>query len=38
VSERLEHTNAAMTPNVYSHLFPEPEERTGAAADRAFGA
>ncbi|WP_406514998.1 tyrosine-type recombinase/integrase [Streptomyces sp. NBC_00873] len=38
VSERLGHTNAAMTLNVYSHLFPESEERTRAAVDRAFGA
>ncbi|MEU9406700.1 tyrosine-type recombinase/integrase [Streptomyces sp. NPDC048281] len=26
VSERLGHTSAAMTLNVYSHLFPESEE------------
>lgn len=38
VSARLGHTNAAMPPNVYSRLFPEPEERTGAAVGRAFGA
>lgn len=37
VSERLGHTNAAMTLNVYSHLFPESEVRTRAAVDRAFG-
>ncbi|WP_413471449.1 hypothetical protein [Streptomyces sp. MB09-02B] len=37
MSERLGHTNAAMTLNVYSHLFPESEERTRAAVDRAFG-
>jgi hypothetical protein len=34
----LGHTNAAMTLNVYSHLFPESEDRTRAAVDRAFGA
>lgn len=38
VSERLGHTNAAMTLNVYSHLFPESEEQTRAAVDRALGA
>ncbi|MGX1562003.1 tyrosine-type recombinase/integrase [Streptomyces sp. NPDC055506] len=38
VSERLGHTNAAMTLNVYSHLFPESEDRTRAAVDRAFDA
>nr|WP_256255049.1 tyrosine-type recombinase/integrase [Streptomyces sp. cf124] len=36
VSERLGHTNAAMTLNVYSHLFPEPQDRTGVAVG-AFG-
>lgn len=38
MSERLGHTNAAMTLNVYSHLFPESEDRTRAAVDTAFGA
>ncbi len=38
VAERLGHTNAAMTLNVYSHLFPESEDRTRAAVDTAFGA
>ncbi len=37
MSERLGHTNAAMTLNVYNHLFPESEDRTRAAVDRAFG-
>lgn len=36
VSERLGHTNAAMTLNVYSHLFPDSEERTRRAIDAAF--
>ncbi|MEE1807180.1 hypothetical protein [Streptomyces sp. BE133] len=29
VSERLGHTNAAMTLNIYTHLWPDSEERTG---------
>ena len=36
VSERLGHTNAAMTLNVYSHLFPDSEEKTRKAIDDAF--
>ncbi|MGJ6961145.1 tyrosine-type recombinase/integrase [Streptosporangium sp. G11] len=36
VSERLGHTNAAMTLNVYSHLFPDSEDRTRKAIDAAF--
>ncbi|MCM3806235.1 tyrosine-type recombinase/integrase [Streptomyces sp. DR7-3] len=36
VSERLGHTNAAMTLNTYSHLFPDSEERTRQAVDAAF--
>jgi integrase len=36
VSERLGHTNAAMTLNTYSHLFPDSEERTRQAVDKAF--
>lgn len=36
VSERLGHTNAAMTLNVYSHLFPDSEDRTRKAVDAAF--
>ncbi|WP_262508649.1 tyrosine-type recombinase/integrase [Streptomyces spongiicola] len=38
VSERLGHTDAAMTPNVYSHLFPDSEDRTRRAIDGAFAA
>lgn len=38
VSERLGHTNAAMTLNVYSHLFPDSEDRTRRAIDGAFTA
>jgi integrase len=33
VSERLGHTNAAMTLNVYSHLWPDDEDRTRQALD-----
>jgi integrase len=36
VSERLGHTNAAMTLNVYSHLFPDSEDKTRKALDDAF--
>jgi integrase len=36
VSERLGHTNAAMTLNTYSHLFPDTEEKTRKAIDAAF--
>lgn len=38
VSERLGHTDAAMTLNVYSHLFPDSEDRTRKAIDGAFTA
>jgi integrase len=38
VSERLGHTNAAMTLNVYSHLFPDSEDKTRKAIDGAFAA
>nr|WP_079125156.1 tyrosine-type recombinase/integrase [Streptomyces lushanensis] len=38
VSERLGHANAAMTLNVYSHLFPESDQQTRAAVDQPFGA
>ncbi|MFI1486924.1 tyrosine-type recombinase/integrase [Streptomyces sp. NPDC020747] len=38
VSERLGHTNAAMTLNVYAHLMPESEDRTRKAVDDAFSA
>jgi integrase len=36
VSERLGHSNAAMTLNVYSHLWPADEDRTRQAIDAAF--
>ncbi len=36
VSERLGHTNAAMTLNIYTHLWPDSEERTRAAVDKAY--
>lgn len=36
VSERLGHANAAMTLNVYSHLWPDSEDRTRKAIDGAF--
>jgi integrase len=36
VSERLGHTNTAMTLNIYTHLWPDSEERTRAAVDRAY--
>lgn len=36
VSERLGHTNAAMTPNICIHLWPDSEERTRAAVDNGY--
>jgi integrase len=36
VSERLGHTNAAMTLNNYIHLWPDSEERTRAAVDNGY--
>ncbi|CAG7654496.1 hypothetical protein SBRY_60493 [Actinacidiphila bryophytorum] len=36
VSERLGHTNAAMTLNIYTHLWPDSEEQTRAAVDKAY--
>ncbi|MFF0302231.1 tyrosine-type recombinase/integrase [Streptomyces sp. NPDC004562] len=36
VFERLGHTNAAMTLNIYTHLWPDSEERTRAAVDKAY--
>jgi integrase len=36
VSERLGHTNAAMTLNIYTHRWPDSEERTRAAVDTAY--
>jgi integrase len=37
VSERLGHANAAMTLNVYAHLWPDDEDRTRQAVDDLFG-
>ena len=36
VSERLGHSNAAMTLNVYSHLWPADEDKTRQAVDAAY--
>jgi integrase len=36
VQERLGHTSAQMTLDVYSHLWPEDEDRTRAALDAVF--
>ncbi|SDO75306.1 hypothetical protein SAMN05216259_11263 [Actinacidiphila guanduensis] len=36
VSERLGHTNAAMTLNIYTHLWPDSEQRSRAAVDKAY--
>ncbi|HET8680321.1 MAG TPA: site-specific integrase [Micromonosporaceae bacterium] len=36
VSERLGHSNAAMTLNVYAHLWPDDEDRTRQAIDEVF--
>jgi integrase len=36
VSERLGHANAAMTLNVYAHLWPDDEDRTRQAIDDVF--
>jgi integrase len=38
VQERLGHTSAQMTLDVYSHLWPEDEDRTRAALDAVFTA
>jgi integrase len=38
VQERLGHTSAQMTLDVYSHLWPEDEDRTRAAVDAVLGA
>jgi integrase len=38
VSARLGHSNAAMTLNVYSHLWPDDEDRTRQAIDAVFSA
>jgi integrase len=37
VQERLGHTSATMTLDVYGHLFPDDEDRTRAAVDAALG-
>lgn len=37
VSERLGHANAAMTLNVYAHLWPDEEDRTRRALDGLLG-
>jgi integrase len=37
VSERLGHTNAAMTLNVYAHLWPADDDRTRQAVEAALG-
>jgi integrase len=37
VSSRLGHSNAAMTLNVYSHLWPDDEDRSRQAIDTLFG-
>jgi integrase len=37
VQERLGHASAAMTLNVYSHLWPDSEDRTRKAVDDVFG-
>lgn len=36
VSDRLGHSNAAMTLNVYAHLWPDDEDRTRQAIDDVF--
>jgi integrase len=38
VQRRLGHSSAAMTLDVYSHLWPDSDERVRAAIDAAFGA
>jgi hypothetical protein len=37
VAERLGHANAAMTLNVYAHLWPDDEDRSRQAVDEALG-
>lgn len=37
VSSRLGHSNAAMTLNVYAHLWPDDEDRSRQAIDTLFG-
>lgn len=38
VQDRLGHTSAQMTLDIYGHLWPENDDTTRAAVDRAFGA
>jgi integrase len=38
VADRLGHANAAMTLNVYSHLWPDDEDRSRDAVDAVLGA
>jgi hypothetical protein len=38
VQERLGHTSAEMTLDIYSHLWPEDEDRTRTAVDAVLGA
>ena len=38
VQRRLGHSSAAMTLDIYLHLWPESDERSRAAIDAAFGA
>src|SRR5690606_4833882 len=38
VADRLGHASAAMTLNVYSHLWPDDEDRTRSAIDSILGA
>ena len=37
VQDRLGHTSAQMTLDIYGHLWPENDDTTRAAVDRAFG-
>lgn len=38
VQERLGHTSAAMTLDIYSHLWPADDDRTRSAVEAALGA
>jgi integrase len=37
IQDRLAHTSAQMTLDIYSHLWPEDEDRTRAAVDGVLG-
>ena len=37
VQDRLGHTSATMTLDVYGHLWPEDEDRTRTAVDNVLG-